>query len=83
MMPTRIELLIAAVLGAAIGYVASRVKPPPLLYGFGFVTAYVAFAAFTGFRNPVYTVISIPIVLCLAAALATTHRLQRFDSTEL
>jgi hypothetical protein len=83
MMPTRIELLVAAVLGAGLGYAASRVKPSPLMCGFVFAAAYAAFGGCTGFRNFVYGIISIPIVLGLAAALATTHRLQRFDSTEL
>jgi hypothetical protein len=83
MMPTRLELLLAGVLGAALGYAASRLKPSPLMCGFVFAAAYVAFGGCTGFRNFAYGILSIPIVLCLAAALATTHRIQRFDSTEL
>lgn len=83
MMPTRLELLIAAVLGAAIGYAASRVKPAPLMYGLAFSAAYAAFGACSGFRNLVYGLFSIPLVLCIAMALAMTHRIQRFDSTEL
>ena len=83
MMPTRLELLIAGALGAAIGYAASRVKPSPLIYGLVFSAAYAAFGAFTGFGNLVLGLFSIPLVLCVAIALALTHRIQRFDSTEL
>jgi hypothetical protein len=82
-MPTRLGLILAAAFGAAIGYAASRVKPSPLVYGLAFSAAYVVFAAFSGFRNLVYGVLSIPLVLCIAIALAMTHRIQRFDSTEL
>lgn len=82
-MPTRLGLILAAALGAGIGYAASRLKPSPLVYGLAFSTAYAVFAAFSGFRNLVFGIFSIPLVLCIAIALAMTHRIQRFDSTEL
>jgi hypothetical protein len=82
-MPTRLGLILAACAGAGIGSVAARVKPAPLVYGLAFSTAYALFGALSGFRNLVYGILSIPIVLCAAMALATTHRIQRFDSTDL
>ncbi|MFI5402051.1 MAG: hypothetical protein ACHQ1G_03870 [Planctomycetota bacterium] len=82
-MPSRLGLILAAVIGAAIGRVAALVKPPPLLYGVVFAAVYAVFGAFSGFRNFVFGVLSIPIVFGVAAALGTTHRLQRFDSSEL
>lgn len=83
LMPTRLELLLAAALGAALGYGASRVKPSPLVYGLAVSAAYLAFGACTGFRNLVFGIFSAPLILCVAMALAMTHRIQRFDSTEL
>lgn len=82
-MPSRLGLVLAAVIGGAIGRVAALVKPGPLVYGIVFSAACAIFAAFSGFRNLVCGIISIPIVFGLAAALGTTHRLQRFDSSEL
>jgi len=82
-MPTRLGLVIAAALGGGMGWVAARVKPTPLVYGFAFSAVYAAFGAFSGFRSLVYGILSLPIVLGLAAALAVSHGLQRFDSTEL
>jgi hypothetical protein len=81
--PSRLGLILAAVIGAAIGRVAALVKPPPLLYGVAFSAVYAMFGAFSGFRGLVFGILSVPIVLGLAAALGTTHRLQRFDSSEL
>jgi hypothetical protein len=81
--PTRLEILLAALLGAGIGRVAARVKPRPFLYGLVFATIYAAFGAFSGFKNLVWAVLSVPIVLTIAMALAFTHGVQRFDSTEL
>lgn len=83
LLPTRLELLLAAVLGAAIGYAASRVKPTPLVYGLVVSAAYLLFGACTGFSNLVYGILSAPLILCVAMALAMTHKVQRFDSTEL
>lgn len=83
LMPTRLELLLGAVLGAAIGYTASRVKPSPLVYGLVVSAAYLAFGACTGFRNLVFGILSAPLILCVAMALSMTHKIQRFDSTEL
>ncbi len=82
-MPTRFGLILAAVIGGAIGFLAARVKPGALRYGVLFAAFYVAFAAFWGFKNLVFGTLSIPFVFGVAAALAATHRLQRFDSTEL
>jgi hypothetical protein len=82
-MPTRLGLVVAAAVGAGLGAVASRLKPGPLVYGFFFAAVYALFGAFSGFKNLVWGIISIPIVFGVAAALATTHRLQRFDRTEL
>jgi len=81
--PARLGLVLAAAVGAAIGFLAARVKPGALSYGFAFSVCYVAFGAFSGFKSLFYGILSIPLVFGLAAALATTHRLQRFDSTEL
>jgi hypothetical protein len=82
--PSRLELLFAALAGAGIGWAAARAKPPPLLYGVLFATAYTFFGAVTGgFGGLLYAVFSLGIVFGVAMALAATHRLQRFDSTEL
>jgi len=82
-MPTRLELILAGFLGAVIGWVAARVKPPPILYGILFAIAYGLFGAISGFKNFLFALISVGVVFGIAAALATTHRLQRFDATEL
>ncbi|HEX5136145.1 MAG TPA: hypothetical protein VFY93_04175 [Planctomycetota bacterium] len=81
--PTRPELILAAFAGAAIGWGAARVKPPPLSYGLVFATAYGLFGAFSGFKNLIFALISVGVVFGVAVALAATHRLQRFDSSEL
>lgn len=70
-------------IGAGIGRVAAIVKPGPFVYGIVFSAACAIFGAFSGFRNLACGIISIPIVFGIAAALGTTHRLQRFGSSEL
>jgi len=83
LVPTGLGLLLAAAVGGAIGYAAARVKPGALRYGVLFAAFYAAFAGFWGFKSLFLGILSIPFVFGVAAALATTHRLQRFDSTEL
>jgi hypothetical protein len=81
--PTRVGLLLAAGVGAATGAFGAAAKPGPLRYGFVFMAAYIVFGALLGSRHIAYYLITSPILLGLAGALATTHRLQRFDSSEL
>jgi hypothetical protein len=81
--PTRLGLLLAAGVGAATGAVAAALKPGPLRYGFLFMAVYIVFGGLLGSRHVAYYLFTSPLVLGLAGALATTHRLQRFDATEL
>ncbi|MCK6460796.1 MAG: hypothetical protein L6Q95_13000 [Planctomycetes bacterium] len=81
--PARLGLLLAAGVGAATGACAAVAKPGPLRYGFLFMAVYIVFGALLGSRHVAYYLFTSPLVLGLAGALATTHRLQRFDATEL
>lgn len=82
-MPTRLGLILAAAVGGLLGWVGARAKPAPLIYGLLFATVYALFGALSGFKSLVFGILGVPFVLVAAMALAVTHRIQRFDSTEL
>lgn len=81
--PSQLGLMIAGALGGAIGLGAARAKPAPLVYGLVFCTAYALFGAVSGSSSGFFAILSVPMVFGAAAALGVTHRIQRFDSTEL
>jgi len=81
--PSLPGLAVATTVGVAVGWAGALLKPGPLRYGAIAAVAWVLFGAFAGSRHLAYYVISIPIVLCVAAAFGVSHRLDRFDATEL
>jgi len=81
--PTRLGLMLAAAVGAATGAFAAALKPGPIRYGFLFMAVYIVFGGLLGSRHVAYYLFTSPLLLGLAGALAATHRLQRFDRTEM
>jgi len=81
--PTPASFLIAAALGVPVGWAGARLKLGAIRYGFVAACAWLLFGAFAGSRHFAYYVISVLIVFCVAAAFGVSHRLDRFDATEL
>jgi hypothetical protein len=81
--PTLLGLALASAAGAAVGWAGALLKPGALRYGVLVALVYAVFGAVAGSRHMAYYVISLPIIFGVAAALGTTHRVQRFDGTEL
>lgn len=81
--PTRLGVLLAVGIGAATGAFGAIAKPGAVRYGAVFMVVYMAFGLILSDHAFVYYLMTAPLLLGLAGALAATHRVQRFDASEL
>lgn len=81
--PTWISALAAPLFGAATGLAAGLLRSNGPTYASLFSAGYLLFGATAGGRHFAYYLLSVLIVLCIGSALGVSHRLQKFDGSDL